>query len=176
MDNAIVNEYTKLLEKKARLQKDLSVLPQGYISKKNINGRTYYYLQNRVSGKMTGIYLKKDEVDRVSEQLRLRKQYEAELPKENSRLSELEQAARLIGHGLDRRLLIQKLGAGMDRLSADQKGRCISFADAMNAIEGVPASAQTSKELADWQAGKTSYLSVFEATLRRYGFGTGVQP
>lgn len=176
MDNAIVNEYTKLLEKKARLQKDLSVLPQGYISKKNINGRTYYYLQNRVSGKMTGIYLKKDEVDRVSEQLRLRKQYEAELPKVNSRLSELEQAAQLIGHGLDRRLLLQKLGAGMDRLSADQKGRCISFADAMNAIEGVPASAQTSKGLADWQAGKTSYLSVFEATLRRYGFGTGVQP
>ena len=176
MDNAIVNEYTKLLEKKARLQKDLSVLPQGYISKQNINGRTYYYLQNRVSGKMTGIYLKKDEVDRVSEQLRLRKQYEAELPKVNSRLSELEQAARLIGHGLDRRLLLQKLGAGMDMLSADQKGRCISFADAMNAIEGVPASAQTSKGLADWQAGKTSYLSVFEATLRRYGFGTGVQP
>ena len=170
MDNAIVNEYTKLLEKKARLQKDLSVLPQGYISKKNINGRTYYYLQNRVSGKMTGIYLKKDEVDRVSEQLRLRKQYEAELPKVNSRLSELEQAARLIGHGLDRRLLLQKLGAGMDMLSADQKGRCISFADAMK------ASAQTSKGLADWQAGKTSYLSVFEATLRRYGFGTGVQP
>ena len=125
---------------------------------------------------MTGIYLKKDEVDRVSEQLRLRKQYEAELPKVNSRLSELEQAARLIGHGLDRRLLLQKLGAGMDMLSADQKGRCISFADAMNAIEGVPASAQTSTGLADWQAGKTSYLSVFEATLRRYGFGTGVQP
>ena len=176
MDNAIVNEYTKLLERKARLQKELTVLPQGYISKKNINGRTYYYLQNRVSGKMTGTYLKKDEMDRISEQIRLRKQYEAELPKVNSRLSELEQAARLIGHGLDRRLLLQKLGAGMDMLSADQKGRCISFADAMNAIEGVPASAQTSKGLADWQAGKTSYLSVFEATLRRYGFGTGVQP
>lgn len=176
MDNAIVNEYTKLLERKAELQKELSVLPQGYISKKNINGRTYYYLQNRVSGKMTGIYLKKNEMDRISEQIRLRKQYEAELPKVNSRLSELEQAARLIGHGLDRRLLLQKLGVGMDTLSAEQKGCCISFADAMNAIEGVPASEQTSQELADWQGGRTSYLSVFEATLRRYGFGTEVQP
>ena len=77
MDNTIVMEYTKLLEKKARLQKELSVLPQGYISKKNINGKTYHYLQNRVSGKMAGIYLKKDKVDRVSEQIRLRKQYEA---------------------------------------------------------------------------------------------------
>ena len=122
MDNVIVNEYTELLEKKARLQKGLSVLPQGYISKKNINGKTYHYLQNRVSGKMVGTYLKKNEVDRVSE----------------------------------------------------QKERCISFADAMNAVEGVPASEQTAKGLADWQNGKTSYLSVFEATLRRYGFGAEV--
>lgn len=174
MDNAIVSEYARLLEKKARLQKGLSVLPQGYISKKNINGKTYHYLQNRVAGKMTGEYLKKDEVDRVSEQIRLRKQYEAELPKLNTRLNELEQAARLIGHGLDRQLLLLKLGAGMDQLSAEQKERCISFADAMNAIEGVPASVQTAKGLADWQDGKTAYLSVFEATLRRYGFGAEV--
>ena len=101
MDNVIVNEYTELLEKKARLQKGLSVLPQGYISKKNISGKTYHYPQNRVSGKMMGTYLKKDEVDRVSEQIRLRKQYEAELLKLNTRINELEQAARLIGHGLD---------------------------------------------------------------------------
>ena len=174
MNNAIVSEYTKLLEKKARLEKDLSVLPQGYISKKNISGKTYHYLQNRIAGKMVGTYLKKDEVDRVSEQIRLRKQYEAELPKLNTRLNELEQAARLIGHGLDRQLLLLKLGAGMDKLSAEQKERCISFADAMNAIEGVPASEQTAKGLADWQNGKTSYLSVFEATLRRYGFGAEV--
>ena len=174
MDNAIVSEYTGLLEKKAGLEKDLSVLPQGYISKKNINGKTYHYLQNRVSGKMTGEYLKKDEVERVSEQIRLRKQYEAELPKLNTRLNELEQAARLIGHGLDRQLLLLKLGVGMDSLSIEQKSRSISFADAMNAIEGVPASEQTAKGLADWQDGKTSYLSVFEATLRRYGFKTRV--
>ena len=118
--------------------------------------------------------MKKDEVDRVYEQIRLRKQYEAELPKLNTRLSELEQATRLIGHGLDRRLLLLKLGAGMDKLSAEQKERCISFADAMNAIEGVPASEQTAKGLTDWQNGKMSYLSVFEATLRRYGFGAEV--
>lgn len=174
MNDVIVSEYTELLEKKVRLEKGLSVLPQGYISKKNISGKTYHYLQNRVSGKMIGTYLKKDEVNRVSELIRLRKQYEAELPKLNTRLNALEQAARLIGHGLDRQLLLLKLGAGMDKLSAEQKERCISFADAMNAIEGVPASEQTAKGLADWQNGKTSYLSVFEATLRRYGFGAEV--
>lgn len=59
MAHVIIDEYMKLLNKKIELEKVLSVLPQGYISKKNINGKTYYYLQNRVSGKMTGEYLKK---------------------------------------------------------------------------------------------------------------------
>ncbi len=170
MDNAIIMEYTKLLERKAELEKALSKLPQGYISNKSINGKTYQYLQSRVAGKMTGEYLKKDKAGAVAEQLRLRKQYEAELPGLNTRLGELERAARLIGHGLDRRMNLIKLGMGMDDLPAEQKKRCASFANAMNAIEGIPASEQTADGLADWQAGKISYLSVFEATLRRYGF------
>ena len=58
MDNAIIMEYTKLLERKAELEKALSKLPQGYISNKSINGKTYQYLQSRVAGKMTGEYLK----------------------------------------------------------------------------------------------------------------------
>ena len=174
MENAIMSEYIELLEKKAEMEKALPGLPQGCISKKKINGKTYFYLQNRVSGKITGLYLKRDEVEGISEQIRLRKQYETELPRVSARLNELEQAARLIGHGLDRRMSLVKLGVGMDKLSAEQKERCISFADAMNAIEGVPASEQTARGLADWKKGKTSYLSVFEATLRRYGFGAEV--
>lgn len=174
MENSMIREYTQLLEKKIELENALSVLPQGYISRKTINGRTYHYLQNRVLGKMTGEYLKRDEVASVSERLRLRRQYEAELPALYARLGELEQAARLIGHGLDRRLLLLKLGTGMDGIPAEQKERCVSFADAMNAIEGVPASGQTVKGLADWQKGNASYLSVFEETLRQYGLETGV--
>ena len=102
-------------------------------------------------------------------QSRLCRQYKAALSALNDRLNKLEQAARLIGHSLDRKLSLLKLAAGMDQLSAEQKARSSSFANAMNAIEGVPASEQ----VADWQEGKTSYLSLFEATLQRYGFGTG---
>lgn len=170
-------EYTKLLEKKARLQKELSVLPQGYISKKNINGKTYHYLQNRVSGKMAGIYLKKDKVDRVSEQIRLRKQYEEELPKVNIRLNELEQAARLIGHGLDRRLLLQKLGAGMDMLSAEQKGRWHFFCRRDERHRGSPgqrADLQRACRLA--RMGKRLTFPFLKQRCRRYGFKTEVQP
>lgn len=41
----------------------------------------------------------------------------------------------------------------VDRVS-EQKEGCVSFADAMNAVEGVPASEQTAKGLTDWQNGK----------------------
>lgn len=174
MDNAITAEYTQLLDQKIRLEKALAALPQGYISKKNLSGKTYYYLQNRSFGKMKSEYLKSDSVEAVSEQIRLRKQFEAELPVLNIRLVELEQAAQLIGHGLDRKLMLLKISAGMDSLPAEQKERSVSFADAMNAIEGVPASEKTAKGLADWKKGKMSYLSVFETTLQRYGFGTEV--
>lgn len=106
-------------------------------------------------------------------QPQLCRQYETALSALNGRLNKLEQAARLIGHGLDRRLSLLKLAAGMDQLSSGQKARSISFADAMNAIEGAPASEQVAKGLSDWLEGKVSYLSVFEATLQRYGFSTG---
>ena len=174
MSNSIINEYIQLLERKAGLEKALSELPQGYISKKTINGNVYHYLQSRISGKMTGEYLKKDEVDKITKKIRLRKQYEAEIPLLDVRIGELEQAARLIGHGLDRRMSLLKLSVGMDLLSVEQKKRSISFANAMNAIEGVPASEQTVKELSDWVEGNASYLSVFEATLQKYGFGAEV--
>lgn len=51
MDNAIVSEYARLLEKKARLQKGLSVLPQGYISKKNITATPTTICKTESQGK-----------------------------------------------------------------------------------------------------------------------------
>ncbi len=74
---------------------------------------------------------------------------------------------------LDRWMMLLKLSEGMDDLPVEQKRRSVSFANAINAIEGVSVSEQAAKGLADWQAGKISYLSLFEATLRRYGFWVG---
>lgn len=170
MSDMIVTEYTELLERKAKIEAELAALPQGYISRKNIGGKEYSYLQNRVFGKMVSTYLKENEADKVSEQLMQRKQLEAELPQIDTRLGELEQAAKLLGRGMDRKLMLLKISAGMDDIDAEQKKRSTSFASAMNAIEGVPVSDQTSHDIADWQNGSRSYLSVFETVLRRYGF------
>lgn len=167
-------EYKNLLERKVKLETELQTLVQGYISKKTIKGKTYFYLQNRVGGKLISRYLKSEEVDAVTEQITRRKQCEAELPKLKARLSELEQAARLLGKNISRQLMLLKLSTGMDSLSAEQKRQSSSFAGAMNAVEGIRVSEHTAQEIAAWQNGNKPFISIFEATLKRYGFSAEV--
>lgn len=166
----IINEYTNLLERKVTIQRELSVLPIGYISKKNINGKEYSYLQMRVNGKVNSTYIKNDDVKIITEKLNLRKKYESELPNINLRLAEIEKATKLLNDSLARRLDILKLSIGMDELPQGMKQMCLSFSEAMTSIEGVEVSDTAKQELNNWKNGTASFLSVFESTLRRYGF------
>lgn len=174
MDHLVLSEYKDLLDRKLELETELQSLVQGYISNKTIKGKTYCYLQNRVDGKLTSRYLKSEEVDVVTEQIARRKQYETELPRLKARLSELEQAAGLLGKNISRQLMLLKISSGMDSLTAEQKRRSASFAGAMNAVEGIPVSEQTARDIAAWQNGSKPFLSIFEATLKRYGFSAEV--
>ncbi len=171
---SLENEYSQLLERRQEIEVGLGTLAKGYISEKTINGKRYSYLQNKIDGKLTSSYLKADEVDQVHSQLAQRKRYEAELPEIDLRIGELEQAAKLIGKGVDRILLLLKISAGMDNLAQEQKTQSISFANSMNAVEGVPVSEQTAAEIALWQNGQKSFQAVFSATLKRYGFAVEV--
>lgn len=174
MEHMVLAEYKDLLERKLEMETELQSLVQGYISNKTIKGKTYCYLQNRVDGKLTSRYLKSEEVDVVTEQIARRKECEAELPKLKARLSELEQAAGLLGKNISRQLMLLKLNAGMDRLTAEQKRRSSSFASAMNAVEGIPVSEQTARDIAAWQNGNKPFLLIFKETLKRYGFSAEV--
>lgn len=174
MEHMVLSEYKDLLERKLELETELQSLVQGYISNKTIKGKTYCYLQNRVDGKLTSQYLKSEEVNKITEQIVRRKQCEAELPKLKTRLSELEQAAELLGKNISRQLMLLKLSTGMDNLTAEQKKRSSSFAGAMNAVEGIPVSEQTARDIVAWQSGNKPFLSIFEATLKRYGFSAEV--
>ncbi len=173
MNNDIILEYKNLLSRKLFIEKELTELPRGYITYKTINGKTYDYLQYRVNGKVKSEYLRSGETERIAKQLSARKEYEDELPGIAQRLAELEQAARLISNDLGRTLMLLKCSIGMDELDRSQKEKSISFANAMNAIEGVPVSSQTSVEMNEWKNGKVSFLTVYEATLKRYGFENG---
>lgn len=170
MSAIIIKEYKELLRQKNEIEQTLPSLPEGYISTKTIKEKQYYYLQNRVDGKITSKYLKENEVDTIKEQVERCKKYKAELPKIEVRLKELEQAAKLIDKSITRHLTLLKLSCGMDSLSNVQKERSASFANALNAIEGVYASKTTQQNIDKWKVGDESFISIFQSTLNMYGF------
>lgn len=170
----VIFEYKELLAHKFEIEQKLSALPKGYISKKTIGGKQYLYLQTRNGDTVESKYIKTEEVDEITNQLSLRKEYEAELPKVVLRLTDIETAAELLDKALLRKLKMLKLTSGMDDISASEKEKRISFSDAMTSIEGVPVSDRVKNDLANWKKGNITFLSVFEQTLRRYGFVTEV--
>lgn len=172
--NDIIFEYKELLAEKLEIEQNLAVLPRGYISKKTIGGKQYLYLQTRNGDTVESKYIKAEEVEELTDQLSLRKEYEAELPEVLLRLSKIETAAELLDKALLRKLKILKLASGMDSISAEEKEKRISFSDAMTSIEGVPVSDRVKSDLDNWKNGNITFLSVFEQTLRRYGFVTEV--
>lgn len=65
-----------------------------------------------------------------------------------------------------------RLCNGMDKLDINKKERCLSFSEAMLSIEGMKISEELAFALKEWKEGKATYLSIFESTLKRYGFNT----
>ncbi|MFV0516941.1 MAG: hypothetical protein ACK5MV_06060 [Aminipila sp.] len=174
MSAIIINEYKELLAKKNEIEQRLPYLPEGYISEKNIKGKQYYYLQNRINGKLRSKYLKGNEIEEVKENVGLSKKYKAELPQIEVRLGELEQAAKLIDKSIARQLTLLKLSCGMDSLSNAQKSSSVSFANTLNAIEGVYASNTLEQNVDKWKAGEETFISIFKSTLTMYGFAVEV--
>lgn len=170
MGESLQKEYQALLARKLELEGAAAALPKGSLCLKTIRGRQYWYLQFREGGKVCSRYVREKEREALAEKIQLRKSYKAELPQVRRRLAKLEQAAHLIGGELERGFWLLKISAGMDHVEKAQKEQMVSFADAMNAIEGVAVSKETAQALAQWKNGEKSYISVFKATLARYGF------
>lgn len=61
------------------LKNEISKLPVGYISKKNINGKTRYYHQWTELGKIKSKYIKEGELDGLREQIEKRRSLQSEL-------------------------------------------------------------------------------------------------
>ena len=61
------------LEKLAELTARIKELPKGYISKKTIGGKVYYYHQWSENGSKQSRYIKDDEVEPLAKQIAERK-------------------------------------------------------------------------------------------------------
>ncbi len=96
----------KRLETIQELERQIAGLPIGYISKKNINGKTRYYHQWTENGKKRSKYLRDGEMEPLQEQIEQRKSLQAELkklqagmPKQRQPKLEFETSV-IIGKGL----------------------------------------------------------------------------
>ena len=64
----------------------------------------------------------------------------------------------------------RKLCEGMDALTLEEKERCLLFAEAINAIEGLAISTELKQQLEKRKNGETTFYQVFEDALKKYGF------
>ena len=94
MSISIEAQYKKALLKHSNIERELQVLPRGYISKKVIHGKTQYYLQRRVGKRVVGKYISDDEMESINNGLSRRAALSEELSGAKARISELEAAAK----------------------------------------------------------------------------------
>ena len=116
--------------------------------------------------------IKNDNVINVRNNIEKRKVLNEELKHINSRIRELEKASIYVGRNLPYEMQVYKLSVGMDNMSQKSKDDSTSFALSMNAVEGVCLSERTAKAIEDWKNVKVTFLSVFNNTLKYYGFPT----
>ena len=172
MGISIETHYKTILGKRSDIEGELGRLPLGYISTKVIHGKTQHYLQRRVGKRVVGKYIPDDEFFSVQNGISRRAVLNEELSEINHRISELEAAAKLVDIRIYYKLLLLKDCMPMEYLTAEERKKASSFAGAMNAVEGVQSTKETQNEVAQWIAGEVSFLSVYEHTLKKYGFPT----
>ena len=175
MANSLEKEYKKVLSQRADIIGSLDSLPDGYISEKIIYGTKQYYLQKRIGKKIVGKHIPFDKLSSVRYGLSRRKSLEKELIVIEERLVSIEAASKLVSHNLYKRILLLKACMPMEALSTDAKVRASSFAEAMNAIEGIPVTSEMKSNINAWHSGDISFLSLYEATLKKYGFPVEVR-
>ena len=77
-----------------QIEERIAALPAGYISKKNINGKTRYYLQWKENGKIKSRYIREEEAEEVRAQTEERRQLQKRLKELKKRVPGLAENSR----------------------------------------------------------------------------------
>ena len=164
----LYNEYASLLRDRAEYQSRLALLKEGYISTKTISGKKYSYLQYRVDGKLSSEYVKEEHLPGICSELDERADILDKIQVINGRLEKIESAADLLADGLRRRLVTLRRCAVMEALPIAERKKSLAFGNAMAALEGIPVSDETDKNLSRWANGDISFRESYLNTLRAY--------
>ena len=164
----IYNEYASLLRDKADCQNRLALLKEGYISIKTISGKKYAYLQYRVDGKLSSEYVREDHLPRIRAELDERAHALEKIHEIDDRLEKIEAASDILDDSLRRKLTTIRRCAAMELMPVEERRKSLAFGNAMTALEGIPVSEETEKNLSRWANGDLSFQESFMNTLRAY--------
>ena len=94
LDDVLKEEYNRSKKIIKLIEDELNSLPKGYISKKKINGKVYYYLQKRQDGKIISKYINKDNIENYQRLLNRRKELEEALKERKEDKKKLERVLK----------------------------------------------------------------------------------
>jgi len=161
-------EYTSLLREKEISLSAFSSLKDGYISTKTISGKKYTYLQYRIGGKLKSEYIKEEYLPGIKAELEKRTGLNKRIDEIDTRLSKIEAAAGILDNSLHRRLVTLRRCAAMEAMPFWERKKSLAFGSAMTALEGIPTSRDTERNLSLWAAGDLSFQESYLSTLRMY--------
>ena len=164
----LCDEYISLLKEKTACLQELATLKDGYISTKTISGKKYAYLQYRKNGKLNSKFIKGENLPKIKEELAKRANVLERVGEIEGRLGKIEAAAAILDSGLRRRLSILHRCSTMEALPLAVREKSLAFGRAMTALEGIPASEETEKNLSLWASGEFSFQESYLNTLRAY--------
>ena len=162
------NEYVSLLRDKTDYQNALAALKKGYISTKTISGKKYTYLQYRVAGKMSSEYVREEHLPKILAELDERARILEKVRGIDVQLGKIEAAAYILDSSIHRELITLRRCAAMEAMPIDERRKSLAFSSAITALEGIPADAETEKDLTRWANGEFSFQESFLSILRAY--------
>lgn len=169
----IFEEYHSLLKDNSRIRQELAGLPKGTIAKKKISGREYHYLQYSVCGKKKTEYLKQEQIPQIQEKLAHGEQLRQGLEAVNEELDRLERAVKILEPKMSTAFYYLRQCADMDAMPVSKRSESMAFANAMTALEGLPAKEDTENHLRSWASGQMSFEEVYLPVLKQYGILEG---
>ena len=164
----LYNEYISLLSYKTDCLKRLTMLKDGYISNKNISGKKYAYLQYRVDGRLLSEYVKEEYLPEVRAELKNRANLIDRIRETDDRLGKIEAAAGILDSEFRRKLVTLRRCATMEVMPFEEREKSLAFGNAMTALEGIPVSEETERNLSLWANGNYSFQESFLNTLQAY--------
>lgn len=164
----LYNEYSTILHSQSELCQQLDSIPKGYITAKQISGRTYHYLQYTSLGKKKSEYIRESELEAVRKKLALRDVLCKKIEDNQANLDRLEKAVKILDEQLSHTFFYLRQCAEMDALPVSKREKALSFAKAMTSLEGLPAKEATEENLQLWAKGEKSFADIYLPALQGY--------